>query len=171
MRTPSSDMWRACVFILGDRLHPAPQTQSLEPRTFCWHSRYLTAHQARAVFACLCRRCPIHRTDLLFCFFFYLPLSKLNSCEEVGGGGGDVQPLTHVNPRATVIGFDTPAPRMSHRTSLSGVGRCICAACVRWWQERKATLRSLSAARLRFLCKACDPAWDVSVHLNARSCD
>lgn len=130
MRTPSSDMWRACVFILGDRLHPAPQTQSLEPRTFCWHSRYLTAHQARAVFACLCRRCPIHRTDLLFCFFF-LPSSV--ETQQLWGSGRWWRGRAAVNscqPESDCDRLWHPcAPDESSHLSVRGRPLHLCSVC------------------------------------------
>lgn len=97
IRTPSSDMWRACVFIFRAKLHPAPQTQSLElhnvllafpkPRCSSGESRGymivpLVVSSMRSI------------TELVSSEFFTFLCSNPALVRT-----WEVQPLTHVKPR------------------------------------------------------------------------
>lgn len=69
IRTPSSDMWHACVFIFRAKLHPALQPQSLELRHLLLAFPKPHCSSCESAFTCWCRCCLIHvqrhRTSLL----------------------------------------------------------------------------------------------------------
>lgn len=102
IRSPSADMWRACVFIFPAKPHPVLQSVGLcgAPPALCPQTLSLIRLEPRLHALCLCR--PLarrRRTRLLL--IFHIPLSKPSICEEVGGvlrwRGGAAVALPAVN--------------------------------------------------------------------------
>lgn len=90
IRSPSADMWCACVFIFSAKPHPALPSVGLcglLPSGLL--SPNLIAHQVRAGFTCFASLSSTHaqRRGTRLLWIFYIPLSKPSICEEVGGAG------------------------------------------------------------------------------------
>lgn len=109
IRSPSADMWRACVFIFPAKPHPVLQSGGLcgALPALCPQTSSLIRFEPRLHALCLCR--PLarrRRTRLLL--IFHIPLSKPSICEEVGGvcGGGEVQQRLFRPLTPAAIGFN-----------------------------------------------------------------